>query len=805
MFMHDLRHGFRILLRSTGFSLVAVMVLALGVGANTAIFSVVNAVLLRPLPFRNPERLVQVWHIPPQKSFPGTKTFAVSPANYLDWKAQAQSFEKLAAYRFHPMNLVGRDRPETMVSALVSAEFFSVLGSAPKLGRTFAPGEDQPGHDAEVVLSDAIWKTRFGGDPNIIGQQASFDGRTFTIVGVMGPEFNFPDWAQVWAPLAWTDKTRAVRSNHDYLAVARLKPGVTIDQARAEMATISKRLENAYPEDDTGWGATVNSLHEELVGDVRPALLVLMGAVAFVLLIACANVANLVLARMLERRKEIAIRSALGASQSRIFTQVIAETILLSLAGGALGLLVANSGVRLIVAFLAQRMPRSSEISLDGTVLLFTFFVSVVTGVLSGFFPAWRLTQVNLNEALKQGLGKTDSSAVGGRTRGLLVGGEIALSLVLLISAGLMIRSLWLLRRVDSGMDSHNVMTAYVGTSLARYPEGRQQTAFFDRVLQGIRALPGVESAGFCDNLPLTGGVSNWPITIEGRPAGPLAEQPEVIASIMTPGYLPTLRIPLLRGRDISDSDTAGRPGVVVISESMARRFWPNEDPIGKHITSAFFPESTREVIGIVGDVKLLGLDHVDAAPAAYFPLSQIPVNGMSLVVRTQDNPELITNSMRDVVQRIDADQPVVDVDTMDGVFEKSLSQQRFSMLLMGVFAGLALLLAATGIYSVLSYTVKRRTREIGIRMALGARIGDILRMVSLQGMRPAFLGTVGGLAGALALAHLMRSLIFGIRPIDPLTFTVVPAVLVLVALVACLVPAYRATQVDPLVALRDE
>jgi len=811
--VQDLRYGVRVLLKSPGFAAVAVIVLALGIGANTAIFSVVNAVLLRPLPYQDPGRLVQVWHVPPPKSFPGVALFHVSAANYLDWRDQNHVFDQLAIYHYATLNLSGKGQPESVTSAAVSPNFFSVLQVRPLFGRAIAPGEDQLGHANVVVLGHAFWREHFGSDPGIVGQNVTLNGQSYLVIGVMPARFEMPPSAQVWTPMALTDKEKVVRGEHHFGVIGRLKPGTDLKQAQAEMNTISSRLEQQYPTDDKGWGAVVVPLREQLVGSVRPALLVLLGAVAFVLLIACANVANLMLAKTLGRRKEIAIRSALGASRSRVLQQVLSEAVLLALMGGFLGLLIAHFGVRLISAFLANQLSQSPEINLDIWVLGFTAAVSILTGVLAGLAPALRLTKIDLNKALKQGLGRTDSDSGGKRTRGVLVVSEVALSLMLLIGAGLMIRSLWMLRSVDPGLDPNNVLTMRVSIPLTRFPSPLQQSSFFNDVLHRVRALPGVDSAGVIDSVPLSGGGSIQPIAIEGRPTQQMSDQPEVAVRIISPGYIGALRIPLLRGRNFNDADAAGRPAAILISESMAKRFWPNENPIGKHLTMTFFPDAAREIVGVVGDVKDDGLDAVDPVATLYTPLAQLstPLLGgwssfpMSLVVHANSNPSSLTSAVSNAVHQVDSELPLLQILTMQDVIGASLSQQRFNMLLLAVFAGLALLLAAIGIYSVLSYSVKRRVREIGIRMALGAQVRDVLQLIVIEGMRPTLIGVVIGLAGALALGRVLANLIYGVKPTDPITFGAVSVLLAGVGLFASIIPAYRATRVEPMKTLRDE
>jgi len=809
----DLRFGLRVLLRSPGFSVAIVLVLALGIGANTLIFSVVNAVLLRPLPYQDSSRIMQIWHVPPAKSFPGMSLFSVSPANYLDWQSQSHSFEEMAAYGGTTFNMGGKERPEAIQAAPVAEGFFSILRVHPALGRTFSPEEDRPGQGHVVVLGNTFWRDHFGADPRVIGRNIVLDGETYNVIGVMPPKFKFPDFAQLWVPLAWTNEKRAVRGNHNYMVIGRLKSGVDIRSAKAELSAISSRLEQLYPEDDKGWGATLLPLREQIVGDVRPALLVLLGAVAFVLLIACANVANLVLAKTLARRKEIAIRTALGASRVAVLRQVLVETVILSLAGGALGLFLARFGMTLIVKFLGDRLPRSAEITLNAQVLAFTVFVALFAGILAGLFPAVRFTRTDVSEALKQGQSRGSSDSGGSKTRGVLVVSEVALSLVLLIGAGLMLRTLWQLSRVQPGFDPHNILTMAIPVPATKFTTPAAQISFFERVLQEVRATPGIEAAGVIDDLPLDNGGSHQPITIEGQPVVPMADQPEVDIRLVSPGYLRAMRIPLIRGRDLTDADVAGRSALVLISASMANRFWPNEDPLGKHLRLTFFPDAAREVVGIVGDVKLDSLDETRPVATVYWPLDQVSVPpseawrsfGMSLAVRTSVDPMSSVSAVTAAIHQVDPEVPVVDVNSMEGLISASVSPQRFNMLLLGAFAGLALVLAAVGIYSVLSYTVRRRVREIGIRMALGATHRDVLSMVVADGMKPILAGVGIGLAAALALGRVVSSLIFGVRATDPLTFAMVAALLVAVGLLATVIPAYRATRVEPVRTLREE
>jgi putative ABC transport system permease protein len=809
----DLRFSLRLLRRNPAFSAAAIVVLALGIGANTAIFSVVNAVLLRPLPFDDPSRILQVWHVPPAKSFPGMTMFSVSPANYLDWQSQSSSFEQMAAYGFRAFTVGGKEQPEAVQAAAVASNFFPLLRVRPLWGRTFTADEDRPGKGHVVALGYSFWRDHFASDPNVVGRNILLDGETYSVVGVMPQTFQFPSWAKIWIPLAWDNETRAVRGNHNYLVIARLKKGVDIRQAQAELSAISTRLEQLYPEDDKGWGAIILPLREQLVGDVRPALFVLLGAVAFVLLIACANVANLVLAKTLARRKEIAIRTALGATRFTVLRQILAETVLLSVAGGALGLFLARFGITLLVKVLGDRIPPFMQITLDVPVLAFTLLLSVIAGVLAGLIPSVRFTRTDVNEALKQGQSRGSSDTRGGGTRRLLVISEVALSLMLLIGAGLMIRSLWELRKVRPGFDPGNVLTMTVPLPRNRFLSPAGEIGFFQEALTRVRALPSVESAGVIDDLPLNGGGSHQPFTIEGRPAPPMSEQPEVDVRVISPGYIRAMHIPILRGRDLSDSDVAGRPGVVLISQSLARRFWPNEDPIGRHITLTFFPDVVREVVGIVGDTKLDSLDETRPVATIYHALAQLTVPPsepwrsfpMSFAVRTNSDPINSVTAVTAAIHQAAPDLPVVDVISMNEIIAQSVSPQRFNMLLLASFAGLALILAAVGIYSVLSYTVRRRVREIGIRMALGASNKDVVQLVLTDGLKPILVGVALGLAAALALSRVVSSLIYGVRATDPLTFAAVALLLLLVGIFATILPAYRATCIEPVRTLREE
>lgn len=810
--LQQLKYAVRTLLKRPAFSLITIVVLALGIGANTAIFSVVNAILLRPLPFDQPDRLVQIWHVPPAKSFPGMKKFAVSPANFLDWHQRSSSFEAAAAYHGGLFTLTGTGDPQRINGEEVGSQFFSVLRAKPMMGRTFTDDDGNEGQARTVVISESFWRTQFGANPGIIGGTVRFNDQPYTIIGVMPKSFRYPmDGAapQVWSCLQWTAKERAVRGNHNYVAMGRLKSGVTIEQAQAELSTIAAGLEKEYPADNAGWGALLVPLRDELVGDVRPALLVLLGAVAFVLLIACANVANLVLATTLARRKELAIRTALGARRSQLIGQILSETILLAIAGGALGLIFAHFGVQLIVNFLVDQIP-SVNIGIDASVLLFTFAVSLCTGLFAGIVPAWRFAKGDVNEALKQGFGRTDSDSGGKRTRSVLVVAEVALSLMLLVGAGLLIRTFYHLQTIDPGFDSRNVLTTLIPLPKTKYVNSDQRRAFFSQAMEKVRTLPGVESAAWIDSLPLQGG-STQPIMIEGRPVVQMADQPEVPVREISSDYLKTMHIPLLRGRSFTSADTATTTPVILISQSLAREFFPNEDPIGKHmsleLTDKYLevPTTQREIVGIVGDVKIDGLDSDRSMAAVYQPNEQVPPSYVTLVVRTANDPNSIIAPVTAAIHAIDPSQVLIETATMDEIVAQSLAQRRFTMMLLVAFAGLALVLAGVGIYSVLSYAVRRRVREIGIRMALGAQIRDVVQMIVADGMKPAVVGILIGFAGALALGRVLSSVIYGVSSRDALTLASVSILLLTVAFLASALPAFRAARVEPVRTLRDE
>jgi putative ABC transport system permease protein len=796
----DVRYTWRSLARTPGFAVAAIGVLALGIGATTAIFSILNAVLLRPLPFVEPERLVRLFHVPPQATFPGMPRFALSPANFYDWQRDAKAFEGMAMYRTRSFTLTGSGTPRSVVAAAVGAGFFDIVRGRAAQGRVFRPDEDRPGANVAIV-SDGFWRTQLGGRANVIGSTLRLNGQAVEIVGVMPPSFTVASWnataRDLWLPLAQDERERAVRENHNLQVIARLRPGADVPGAISELEVIAKRLEAAYPQANAGWGATVVPLRDVIVGDIGTTLVMLLAAVGLVLLIACANVGNLLFTRSLGRRKEVAIRAALGAGRARVFQQLLTEALVLAVAAGVAGLVLAEIAVRASAALLEGQVPRAGEISVDGRVLLFVLGASLITGILAGVIPAFRVGRTPLTETLKEG-GRGEG-AVGIRTRRLLVVGEVALSVMLLMGAAVMARSLLALRTLDAGFDPENVLTMFVALPGERYASPAQRTAFFDRAVERMRALPGVSDAGAIDTVPLTGG-SIQPIVVEGRAELLPRDQPTVQVRQVMPGYLRTMRIPILQGRDVAGGDSS----VLLVSRSAARLLWGDGDPLSQRVTLPLISRSEmRTVVGIVGDVKQGSLEAA-APPTVYWYARDRDWAGMTLALRTAGEPEAVATAAAAVVRGLDPEQPVQNVRTMEDTRDELLTSQRFSALLLASFAVTALVLASVGIYSVLSYIVRGRSREIGIRSALGAQAGDVLRLVVLEGMTPALLGIVLGAAGAVAVSASLERLVYGVSASDPLTLAAVAATLGLVALLASLVPAWRASRLDPLSTLRN-
>ena len=805
----DLRYGLRMLVKSPGFTVVAILALAIGIGANSAIFSVVNAVLLRPLPYGDPDRLVVVWETNPKLSTPSLRVRnEASPANYFDWREQNRVFEQLAAFRWETVNLTGKDMPEQLVGNRVSGNMFTTLQVKPMLGRVILPEDDKPDGERVVVLSHGLWQRRFGNDPQVIGQSLILNGQSYTVIGVMPPEFEFPNARPaLWMPLSLSTEAMQNRRSHYLYTRARLKPGVTLEQAQAEMDTIAARLRQQYPDTNTDRGVRLVPLHADAVEFARPALLVLLGAVGFVLLIACANVANLMLARASARQKEMAIRTALGASRFRVIRQLLTESMLLSLVGGTGGLLLALWGVDLLTASIPSEMaagiPGWTRISLDLWVLVFTLVISILTGILFGLVPALQVSKSDLNETLKEG-GRTATGGSGRqRFRGLLVVTEVALALVLLVGAGLMMKSFLRLLEVRPGFDPQNVLTMELVLPRFQYSENKKITAFFTELLRRIGSQPGVEAVGAINYLPMSGSGGTTTLIFEGRPAPPPGQYPEVNARIASPGYFHALRIPVLKGRDFTDRDTEEKPRVVIINETMARLYYPNEDPIGKRVRNSD-GTNPAEIVGVVGDVKHWGLDDNPEA-FIYVSHAQVANRGMTLVVRTASDPGNMIAMVRREVSALDKDQPIFNIKTMEERISASSAMRRLPMFLLGIFAVVAMTLAAVGIYGVIAYSVTRRTHEIGVRMALGAQRSDILKLVVRQGMTLVLIGITLGLITSFAVTRVMQKMLFEVSPSDPTTFAGISMLLVAVALIACFIPARRATKVEPIIALRYE
>jgi putative ABC transport system permease protein len=800
--LNDTRYAIRTMLKSPSFTAVSVIALALGIGANTAIFSVVNAVLLRPLPYKDPDRLVHVHRMqPPIQRGP------ISRPDYFEWETQQEVFQGLAAFFWRTYNLTGVDQAEKLAGARVTGSFFSLFGMSPASGRFFDSSDDQPGAPRIAVIGYGLWQRRFGGSPDLAGKTIALNGEIYTVVGIAPAAFQFPRGADVWTPdLLSEEKTK--RGSNYLKIIARLKDGVTRSQAQAQMNQIAAALAEKYPANDTNLTVAIAPLLEEQVGNIRPVLLILLGAVAFVLLIACANVANLLLARSTARQKEFAIRTALGAGRLRIARQLLTESILLALIGGFIGVLLSVWGTHLLAAAAPASIPRVKEIGLDKYVLGFTLLVSLLTGIIFGLAPALQVSRTDLNETLKEGgrgnAGSSPHRALVGR---VLVVSEIALSLVLLVSAALLIESIKRLTQVSPGFDPQGVLAADV--SFPRSPstdkeDDQAPARFLSEAEQRIASLPGVQSVGTISDLPVTGNSSvNGDFNVEGRPPYNPGEEPVAEFRLVTPNYFRAIGIPLIKGRELTARDDKNSPPTIMINQALADRIFSDEDPIGKRLLA--LDGKPHEIVGIAGNARQWGLDR-PSDPEIYFPFSQTNFTSEStLVVRTTGEPAALIEGVRSAVRDVSSDAPVFRAKTMMNVMANSTAQQRFNMILMTVFAAVALVMAAIGLYGVISYSVTQRTHEIGIRMALGASSGDVVKLVVGQGMLLAAAGVAAGLGAALALTRLLSSLLFGISPTDPITFAVISLILTAVALAACFVPARRATRVDPMIALRYE
>ena len=804
--LQDVRYAFRLLAKSPGFTAIAILTLALGIGANTAIFSVVNGVLLRPLPFRDPSQLVLIAE---KSSFPVIST---SYENYLDWRDQSHSFESMEATRGGAITLTGAGDPERLNVRMVTAGLFSMLGINARVGRTFLPEEDRAGGTPVALLSYGLWQRRFGGSQEIIGKAINLDAQPYTVVGILPSGFQILQPADIFLPfMPWAKTLPDDRNWHPgIIPLARLKSGVSREQARVDMVGITKRLEQQYPDYNTGTSADVVGLQDQIVQNSRPALLLLLGAVSFVLLISCVNVANLLLARAASRGREVAIRTALGAGRARVIRQLLTESVLLSLAGGLLGVLMASAALGPLLKLAAGSVPQGAPIGLDPWVLAFTAGVSLLTGLLFGIVPAMRTAKLDLREALNEGSRGSTAGPGQHRLRGVLVAMEIALAMLLLVGSGLLLRSFSRLQEVPPGFQPDHLLVADIPLSQTAYAKPENRYQFFDRLVERARTLPGVRSAAAASFLPVSGGGSVIHFNITGRPPKSPHEFVAAGYRTITPNYLETLGVPLLQGRLFTHADNEKSPAVVAINATMAHIFFPNENPLGKRLQLGALPDQqvpTMEIVGVVGDVRP-GLG-IDPQAEMYLPYRQadlvLPVFQLSVVMRTAGDPTLQTSALRSALAEIDPNQPLVRVRTMEENMATTVAQPRFRAWLIGIFAALALVLAAVGVYGVMSYTVTQRTSEIGVRVTMGAQPQDVFRIIVGEGLRLALIGVGVGLVTALALTRLLRSFLFGISAYDPLTFVGVSLLLTFVAVAASFFPARRATLVDPLVALRYE
>ena len=804
----NLVYSIRMLLKRPSLTAVAVIAIGLGIGANTAIFSVVNTVLLQPLPYDQPEQLLRIASEQRDQALDGRG--ASSVPDFLDVQKSTTTLEYVATFQGSGTVITEGGDPERVLGAAVTADYFPLLRVKPILGRVFTSDEDKPGAPDVILLSHSLWQRRFGGDPNIIGKEINLGGKT-RVIGIMPPGFQYPisdDLQDFWEPLfpaQWlTKEAREERANRFLPIIGRLKPGVAVDQAKAELDLLSKQIEQQWPQSNTKVIFNAVSLHEDITRDYRPAMLVMLGAVALVLLIACANVANLLLARAAARQKEVAIRMALGASRRRIASQLLTESVLLSLAGAAVGLLLASWGIDLLVAYAPAEVPRLHDAGLDRNVLLFTFGVATLTGILFGLVPALHASKPDPGNMLKES-GRGLSHSGRNRMRSALIVSEVALSLMLLVGAGLLINSFWRLLQTDAGFDPKGVLTLDVPLSRTTYTKPEQRSAAFEQLVARMKTLPGVRDVSVVSNVPLTDFDVELSFQVEGR--APYKPGEEAVADYTIAGndYFRTMKIALQRGRVFTDQDRADSPQVMVVSNAFVKRYFANEDPIGRRIIFDGANETPREIIGVVEDIRRNGLDN-DVQPEMYVSHIQNPERRLNLVIRTEaEDASQLTPAARAEVKAFDANQIIWRVQTLEELLGTSVAPRRFNMLLLGVFAGVALVLAAVGLYGVMSYSVSWRTHEIGIRMALGARRADVLRLVVRQGMTMTLIGLVIGLVGAFALTRLLIGLLYGVSPTDPITFTAVSIVLLVVALLACLLPARRATRVDPIVALRTE
>jgi predicted permease len=802
--LQDLRYGARMLRKNPGFTAIAVLTLALGIGANTAIFSVVNAVLLRPLPYANPQQLIVL-----RETTQSVGPHSPSYPDFLDWRKESTTFGQMAAINNREFNLSGIAQPENVSGYAVSTNCLSMLGVRTFLGRDFLPSEEAPGTAPVALLSYALWQSHLGADPGAVGKSISLNGRSFTIIGVLPPNFRLIEKTDVLAPIGvWAgDPDMTERGDRgDMDAIGRLAPAASFVQAQAEMDTIAANLRKEYPATNSGVGISMATLRDELVGDSRPPILVLFGAVVFVLLIACVNVANLFLVRGAARTREIAVRQACGASRERLIRQMLTESFLLAFLGGGLGILVGALGIEGLRRLISIDMLQGAIIGMDRSVLIFSGAMVVFVAIAFGLVPAWQASQPRVQETLKDGGRSSTPSAAQHRLRGVLVMVETALALVLLVGAGLMMKSMYRLLQVDPGFRPERLLTMEINLRTAQYSKPGASLTFWRQVLDKVRALPGIDTAALGTVLPLSGNHNRADITIEGLPTPDLGKFPHPDYHSVSPSYIDALSIPLLRGRNFNDADTDTALQVALINATMARRFWPNEDAVGKrfHLGHPGSEDPWVQIIGVVGDTKLYGLANPSRLEL-YLPLQQTRVSDVYLILRSAIDPASLTPAVREAVATIDKDQPVFNVNTMKQLVDDSVASRRITLILLGLFSGLALVLAAIGIYGVISYSVQQRTHEIGIRMALGAQRSDVLRLVVGHGVKLAALGIAVGVAAAFGITRLMSSLLYGVGAYDPVAFAAAAVLLLLVAIAACYIPARRAIAIDPMVALRYE
>jgi len=812
----DLKYALRVLLKNPLITAVALLTLALGIGANTAIFSVLNAVVLRPLPYADPDRLVVVW-----ETIAGNDRRSAAPGNFTDWRAQNKTFSDLAATFYGNFNLTADGPPERINGATVTSNLMSTLGVSARLGRTFQPEDDEHQDQRLAILSDALWQRRFGGARDIAGKTISIDESSYIVVGVMPPGFKYPVQSELW--VLGRDRSAVSmslisqfpkndwsheRDAHFISAVGRLKPGITLSQAQSDIAGIAQRLEHDFPATNAGLGSSVIPLHTQIVGNVKTLLSILLGAVAFVLLIACTNVASLLLARASQRDRELAIRRAVGASRFRLVRQLLTESVVLSFLGGLAGLGLSVWAVSLFIKLSPGDIPRLEEASVDLRLLGFTLMVSMLTGIAFGLWPALHATGGSLNQSLKDAGSKASEGKRRRRSRNVLIVTELALAQVLLIGAGLLIVSYYRASRIDPGFNADHVLSAKIAPSAKKYPDPKSRVSFYSQVIEQLQTLPGVSSVGMVMNLPLSGASMNRGFKVEGRPEPKPDENVAMDYQVVNSDYFATLEIPIVRGRGLTEQDNETAPRVIVINEAMAHAFWPNEDPVGKRMAIGESSKDTswRTIVGVVGSVRHAGLTE-EPVPCAFIDYRQDleSWSRMAFVMKTSTEPSSLTSTVRSSLVAIDPQQPVYAIEPLEKLIEGSVAPRKFVMSLIGSLAFVALALALVGIYSVISFSVSERTREIGIRMALGAKRRDVLRMILSQGMRVSAVGIVMGLAIALGLTRLLRTLLFEVSATDPITFGLVAMTMSLIALMACYLPARRATRVDPLVALRDE